>query len=343
MRSLRLHIPIILATLLITSVAHAQSGRATSIQKRQPVQQTNQSPKTNRTSKQDSDEDEIIRVASNLVSIPVFVTDERQRPVGELTKSDFILEVDDEEKRIDEFITSDSPVSLALVLDNSFSISSVRDFEKQAAIRFLQTSLKPNRDRAMLISVSTEWKIEHPMTENLNALTSAIIRLPKPVGATALLDAVEAAMQSLSQEQGRKIVVVISDGEDTISDISLNDLLSKLYSTGVQVFVVKTTEYENFKRTGNRVLSENVRQLVAEKRMNEITRQTGGFVSSPVNDDDLNSAFAQIALELEKQYLLTYSPEADGKTDSVFRKIKVSVRNRSDVKVRARAGYIGPN
>ena len=331
-----------LISLSVTAV-FAQSGRQRPDQQR-PEKGTNQSKDSKaESSKLKNDEtDEVIRVSSALVTIPVSVIDTSGRQVEGLTAEHFVLCIDDEERKIDEFATGESPVKIAFLFDNSSSLVSARNFERRASTRFLKTVLRPGKDSASIYSVATEWRLELPFTKDVSALVAAIEQMPKPDGATALLDAMMAAIKALDAEDGRRVMVIVSDGEDTVSDTPFNSLLEKLRSSSVQTFVIRTTAYENFKRSGSREISENIRQLTAERRIQEIVRQTGGDIFSPIDDNELEEAFSMIERELSRQYVLGYYPQTSGGEPVGFRKISVTLRDGSDFKVRTRAGYIGP-
>jgi VWFA-related protein len=109
-----------------------------------------------------------------------------------------------------------------------------------------------------------------------------------------------------------------------------------------QVYVVKTTDFENYKRTGSRRGNANIRALAAERRMTEITRQTGGSVHSPVDERELDDAFRQISSELSQQYILSYYPEDTALVPGQFREITLSLKNRPGLAVRTRKGYYVP-
>ena len=97
--------------------------------------------------------------------------------------------------------------------------------------------------------------------------------------------------------------MIVSDGDDTVSDATFDETLKSLQLSNCQVYVVKTTDFENYKRTGQRTGSANLRQLAAERRMQEFAAQTGGAVYSPLDEDELDKAFAQISAELSQQYM----------------------------------------
>ena len=109
-----------------------------------------------------------------------------------------------------------------------------------------------------------------------------------------------------------------------------------------QVYVVKTKDFENFKRTGTRGGNANTRSLTAETRMIEIAEQTGGAVYSPINEDEMSAAFTQIAAELSQQYILSYYPEDETAKRGEFREISVAVKGKANVTLRTRKGYYVP-
>ncbi len=198
--------------------------------------------------------------------------------------------------------------------------------------------LRPDKDLAALYSVQTGTRLEQPLTKNISQLTNAIENFPVPAGATALLDAIITAAEYLKAEDGRRVIVIVSDGEDTISDATFEDAVKAVQSRNCQVYVVKTKDFENFKRTGQRVGNANIRALSAEHRMREITSQTGGEVYSPIDEKELDQAFNQISAELSQQYVLDYYPENEDKNGQ-FRNISLKIKNRENLTVRTRNGY----
>lgn len=283
------------------------------------------------------DDGEVIRVSSALVPIPVSVTDAEGRAVANLRLEDFELTVDGKAETIGEMSRSDTPVRLALLFDNSLSVAAAREFEKKAAVRFFRRVIRPEKDLAALYSVATNSRLEQPLTRDVSSLIDAIENFPKPAGATALLDAVIKASIYLKEHDGRRVIVIVSDGEDNLSDATLEQTVRALQLNNCQVYVVKTNEFENFKQTGIRAGSANVRFLAAERRMQEIAAQTGGAVYSPVDERELDAAFARISAELSQQYILNYYPEEIGAGG--FRTITLNLKNKNGLTVRARKGF----
>ena len=287
---------------------------------------------------EDADGD-IISVDSTLVPIPVSVIDQNGQAVINLKLENFDLKIDGKAAEISEISRSDTPVRLALLFDNSSSVTIAREFEKKAAIRFFKRVLRPDKDLAALYSVQTGTRLEQPLTKNISQLTSAIENFPVPAGATALLDAIITAADYLKTAQGRRVIVIVSDGEDTISDATFEDAVRAVQAENCQVYVVKTKDFENFKRTGQRVGNANIRALSAEHRMRELAAQTGGAVYSPIDEKELDQAFNQISAELSQQYILSYYPETIEKVGQ-FHDISLKIKDRENLNIRTRKGYL---
>ncbi len=290
------------------------------------------------------DPDEIIKVDSVLVPIPVSVLDANGRSVTNLKLTDFELKIDGKVVEIGDLARSETPVRLAMLFDNSSSVLIARDFEKEAAVRFFRRVIRPDKDKAALFSVADYTRLEQPITSNVSLLTQAIELFPEPTGATALLDGIIEVAEYLKSSTGRRIVVIVSDGEDTYSDpkTSLEGVVRSLQVNDCQVYVVKTKDFENYKRTGVRGGNANIRALAAERRMMEITQQTGGAVYSPIDENELKDAFDRISAELSQQYILSYYPENETDKRSEFREISVTVKAKPNVSLRTRKGYYVP-
>lgn len=290
------------------------------------------------------DPDEVIKVDSVLVPIPVSVLDAGGRAVTNLKITDFELKIDGRVVEISDLARSETPIRLAMLFDNSSSVLIARDFEKNAAIRFFRRVIRPEKDKAALFSVADYTRLEQPLTTDVSLLTQAIELFPEPKGATALLDGIVEVAEYLRSANGRRVVVIVSDGEDTYSDgkTTLELVVKVLQINNCQVFVVKTKDFENFKRTGTRGGNANIRTLTAERRMIEITEQTGGAVYSPIDENEMNEAFKQILAELSQQYVLSYYPDVATDTAGEYRSITLSVKGRPNITIRTRKGYYVP-
>jgi Ca-activated chloride channel family protein len=284
----------------------------------------------------------VVKVPSTLVPIPVSVLDSNGRAVTNLTLADFELKIDGKPAEIGELARSETPIRLAMLFDNSSSVLIAREFEKEAAIRFFKRVIRPQKDLAALYSIATLVRLEQPFTAEISSITRAIELFPPPEGATALLEGIIDAAEYLREVQGRRVMIIVSDGDDTKSDVTFDETVRALQVANCQVYVVKTTDFENFKRTGSRRGNANLRQLAAERRMSDIARQTGGAVYSPIDERELDDAFRQISAELSQQYILSYYPDDDADKRGQFREITLGLKNRSGLSLRTRKGYYVP-
>jgi Ca-activated chloride channel family protein len=217
-------------------------------------------------------------------------------------------------------------------------VTIAREFEQKAAIRFFRRVIRPKSDLAALFSVSAITHLEQPLTNDVRSLIRAIEAFPPPEGATALNDGIVEAANYLSDHLGRRIIVIVSDGQDTLSDTTFDRMVEMVQKNNCQVYIVHTNEFENYKRTGSRSGSANLRALAAERRMRDLAAQTGGAVYSPIDEKELDAAFAQISAELSSQYILGYYPESEVR-DGRFHKIEIVLKSGQNVSIRARSGF----
>ncbi|MBV9925884.1 MAG: VWA domain-containing protein [Acidobacteria bacterium] len=295
-----------------------------------PQTQNAEAPQTQTNASQtpeEVDEDEVVRVDSNLVIIPATVVDGFGHAITDLKVADFELKIDGEVKPIGELTRSETPVHVALLFDNSASLSAAREFEKQAAVRFFQRVVRPI-DRAAVYSISTVPTLSQGLTNDVPRLVRTIEHFAAPDGATALFDAVAQAADYMRPLAGRKVLVLVSDGTDTMSDTSFDEAVNRALRAECQVYVVQTRQVED----------PNLHDPVSEQRMYRITEQTGGAVYVPRAIEELDSVFTQISLDLSQQYLLSYYPQDDRK-DKYFRFISLRVKTRPTARVRARKGF----
>src|SRR5215471_11682009 len=331
-----LPIAICLAAVFLFSVpltTHPQSGRQKdpkTANANKPDPRNIHTPVADPSNMNADEPDEVVRVSSNLVPVPATIVDSRGVAVTNLKVEDFELRVDGQISSIGDIARSETPVQLAMLFDNSGSLDAAREFEKRAAVRFFQNVLRPV-DQAAIFSVSTDVTLAQAMTNNVKLLQQTIENFGKPEGATSLYDGIFAGLLYLKPFNGRRVIVIVSDGQDTTSrsDHDFDATLQKLMGDDCQIFVVQTGLYEN----------ANVRALAAERRMDQFAAQTGGACYIPKTVDDLDDAFAQIAADLAQQYVLSYYPTED-KRDGRYHQIALSVKTRNNVRIRARKGFL---
>ncbi len=320
--------------------AHGQSGRRQDGKTPKPAPRPIADParpgsgSSGTTSKKTSDEveeDDVVRISSNLVPIPASVVDKHGNAVVNLKLDDFELRVDGELRPLSDLTRSETSVRLAMLFDNSGSLDAAREFEKQAAIRFFRKVMR-KQDEAAIYSISTDSYLAQPLTNDVERLEHTIATFGRPEGGTSLFDAIIDAATYLRPYAGRRILVIVSDGIETTSRRSDFDfVVQHVLADDCQIYVVQTGLYEG----------ANVRALAAERRMEQLTGQTGGAVYLPKTTDQLDDAFDQIAADLRQQYVLSYYPGGEHR-DGRLHNLDLRVKSRNDVRVRSRKGYYAP-
>jgi Ca-activated chloride channel homolog len=353
-----LTLPVALAFLLLavftTLTAHAQIP---GLPQDAPPPMRRPTPKPTPTPEPRDDEYEVVRVTSNLVVVPVSVTDAAGQPVLGLKTTDFRLEEEGRAQEIAEMGDPEQvPLDIAILIDVSGSVDARFAFEQQAAAGFLKQVLKAG-DRATVFAIDEKPRFVQELTsatrasEKLMAITSA-------KGFTAFFDTVLAATRYLEKSSGsgrRKVIVVISDGDDTarILDVSREQNRNsdlevigqnaqlRLIERGVaevqrEVQRAEITFY-SINPSGN-TMHLNVRTARSQQGMERMAEATGGAAFIPARLEDLNVLFNRIASELRSQYLLQYYSNNDS-PGSKYLRIKVGVPAQPQLRVRARQGY----
>lgn len=290
------------------------------------------SPSTpSRKSSDEIEENDIVRISSNLVPIPVSVIDRRGNAITNLKLEEFELRVDGQPRPLTDLTRSETSVRLAMLFDNSGSLDAAREFEKQAAIRFFRKVMR-SKDEAAIYSIETDSYLAQPLTSDIIRLEQTIALFGKPEGGTSLFDAVVNASTYLRPYTGRRVLVIVSDGIETTSHhTDFDAVVQRVLADDCQVYVVQTGLYDG----------ANLRALAAERRMEQLTSQTGGAVYLPKSTSELDVAFDQIAADLAHQYVLSYYPGLENR-DGRLHVLDLKVKTRNDVRVRSRKGYYAP-
>src|ERR1043166_2425443 len=251
---------------------------------------TSSSPNRPAKATDEVDADDVVRISSNLVPIPASVVDKRGNAIVNLKLDDFELRVDGELRPLSDLTRSETSVRLAMLFDNSGSLDAAREFEKQAAIRFFRKVMRTN-DEAAIYSIETDSRLAQPLTNDVVRLEQTIAMFGRPEGGTSLFDAIIDAAAYLRPYAGRRVLVIVSDGIETTSRHSDFDfVVQHALADDCQIYVVQTGLYEG----------ANVRALAAERRMEQLSGQTGGAVYIPKSTDQLDLAFDQIAADLSQ-------------------------------------------
>lgn len=296
----------------------APSPRASLQIRRPPAQQTQATAPP---------QPELVELHADLVTVTATVVSLSGQPVPELTAHDFEIQEDGVPQSIMTFSRHEHlPLSLVMLVDGSLSMKPRLNFQKEVLARFLRTIVRPI-DRVAIVRVGTDVVWQQPFTADLGRLLSAIGRL-NAEGATALYDAVQSAADTLTWAAGRRVIVILSDGRDTISRTTLSAALERLQQADVVVYAINTS---------GRSVSANLRELAGERALERLCTQTGGQVFFPDRLDELDSVLVRLAEQLRTQYVLGYVSTNDVR-DGSYRRLTVRV-NRPHLLVRARDGY----
>ncbi|HEX8638379.1 MAG TPA: VWA domain-containing protein [Pyrinomonadaceae bacterium] len=321
--------------------------------------------------KNEADDSEIIRVDTSLVTIPVKVSDRKNRFVAGLIKEDFKVWEDNVEQEIALFSNEQQPFTVALVLDMSYS-TKFKIAEIQAAAIAFTAQLRPN-DKVMVVSFDEQIHVLCEPTSNRDVMQKAIKQTLISTG-TSLYEAVDLVLNDrLKKIEGRKAVVLFTDGVDTtsrrahdldnLSDaLELDALIYPIqYDTFADVQAMKNKPVIQQPTVPSPIPSKNKSPFPfpiptggigtpgaqgtmpedyqkAREYLSEMAARTGGTVYQASTSDNLAQAFSDIAAELREYYSIGYYPIGEAKPGKK-RKIKVKV-NQSGIAVRARDSYV---
>jgi VWFA-related protein len=286
-----------------------------------------------------------------LVNVVLAVTDRHNRFITSLGEKDFRVFEDGNEQRIEFFHReSDLPLRIGMLLDTSNSIRNRLKFEKEAAFNFLFRVLRRGKDQAFVMTFDSAPAMQQDYTGDIEKLRTAI-NDQRAGGGTALYDAIDRACSTrlLSPPPGppnnpevRRVLVVISDGNDDLSDHTLPEALEMAERAGVAVYAISTsTNWLALDQRSSEGLPRKIHYTAGDKVLRQLADETGGRAFYPYRVDDLARSFQAIGTELRSQYSLAYTP-AGHAADHKFHRIEVKV-DRKGLIVRARRGYYAEN
>ena len=268
-----------------------------------------------------------LRSSVELTVVTATVRDENGRLVTKLPREAFEVFEDGVPVAIAQFSNERVPLGVGLLLDISDSMFGRRIKDAEGAVERFLTSLLDPSDAFFLMSFNHQPRLMFGWKTDAAGVHDALAAL-HPTGATAIYDAMAAAMPYLeNRPRERAALVLITDGDDTASDLTLHDLRPALVRLDAFVYAIAIDTPE----------PQPIAQRVSIETLNEITGQSGGRTEVVRTTEDLDTATANIAEELNHQYLLGYSSPHPG--DGQYHSIRVRATNPM-YKVRARAGYV---
>jgi Ca-activated chloride channel family protein len=285
----------------------------------------------------------------NLVDVLATVLDRRNKLVPDLEKGDFKITDDNAQQEIRFFSKqSDLPLRIGMLLDTSNSIRDRIKFEQEAAVDFLYSVLRRGKDQAFAMTFDDEPQVVQAFTGDGGLLRDEINKT-RAGGGTAVYDAIyEACAKQLSNPPRppgdqpdivRRVMVLISDGEDNLSNHTRAEAIEMAQRTNVVIYTISTsTQWIQLSQTDpNKAANRKMHLTEGDEILKNLAEETGGRAFFPYHVDDLNQSFQDIGDELRNQYTITYSPTnfvANGK----YHRIKIEIPNRG-YQVRARRGY----
>jgi Ca-activated chloride channel family protein len=283
-----------------------------------------------------------ITSTTGLVHLVATVMDRHRDFVTDLDQADFKVLEDGTPQDIRYFgRETDLPLRIGVLLDTSNSIRPRLDFEKDAALDFLQHVLRRNKDQAFVMTFDNEPEVIQDYTGDLALLTDAI-RKQRAGGGTALNDAIYRAAEKLvnppvpkgANPEIRRVLVVISDGNDNLSDHALSEAVDSTIRAEAVIYCISTNT-DWLALDGDKPRKIHVEG--GDKVLEQFADQSGGRVFYPYKVDDLAQSFVDIGDELRSQYFIAYSPN-NPQASGQYRKIDVQI-DRKGLQVRTRKGY----
>ena len=293
-------------------------------------------------------DDEPVKLGTQLVTVPFNVTDKSNRYINDLKKDDLELLEDNKPQDVFSFERqTDLSITIAMLIDISGSEEYSLPMEKAAGRRFFEKLLRPRKDLGAVVTFEGEATLVQGLTPDVTKLQRALdeVRIAIPTaavggvggtppinggsraGSTAIWDAVySVSTDLLRREAGRRVILLITDGQDTSSTIKLREAIERTWRNEVIVYAIGIGDPAYGIDSGG---------------LKKITSETGGRAYFPRGEDELDKAFAQIDEDLRSQYVLAYT-SANSAKDGSFRTIQLRVKARKELNVRHRRGYFAP-
>jgi Ca-activated chloride channel family protein len=301
-------------------------------------------------SKQSTSPDDVLRVDTDLASILLTAVDKDKRFITTLRKEDVRVLENNVPQEVQTFEReTDLPLTLAILIDTSRSEELPLPDEKIAARVFIDSVIRPDKDRAAIISFTGEAVLQQNLTNDLEKLRAAaarvIVELPEddptcsqvftvnqdPRCWTGIWDAVWVTVNEVlaqTPEHTRRAIILLTDGDDTSSVTKKQEAIDFAVKNNVVIYSIGIGDPSEFK--------------IDAKALRNFSEKTGGRAFFPANKAELDAAFAQIQQELRSQYLITYQP-SNRNRDGTYRQVKIEIVNpdlrKEKLRLLYRQGY----
>ena len=274
------------------------------------------------------------------VRLPITVTDKKGQFVSGLTAADFLVFEDRIPQQIDSFTSEENnslPLYVAVLMDTSPSTAGKLKFEQESAMNFIQTVVRPRKDRVLFATFDDQVTLRQDFTDRLELLDRAVFAIKQTGSQTALYDAIwQFCDEKMRSAQGRRALVIITDGDDTYSRADINDAIDIAQRTETTIFAISTKAGLSSAVPG--VEAGTVKDK-GDKGLERLCEETGGIAFFTGDMLALERSFTKIAKELRSQYLITYKPTND-RYDGSYRRVEVKFSGgRENMKLRTKRGY----
>ncbi len=272
----------------------------------------------------------VFRADTRLVVLPTTVMDKNGHLVTNLPREAFTVFENGVQQEIKEFKREDVPVSMGLIIDNSGSMRDKRAKVEAAALALVKAS-NPD-DEVFIVNFNDEAFLDNPhgkdFTSDIKEMEDALTRIDSR-GGTAMRDAIRMSIDHVKEKahKDKKVLVVVTDGNDNSSVVSLEDLVKAAQQSEVLIYAVGLLSDEE-RREANR----------AQKALEALAEATGGETFFPRDVSEVERIATQVAHDIRNQYTIAYTP-LNQAMDGSFRQIKVTVKAPGNPTVHARSGY----
>ena len=275
---------------------------------------------------QKAEEQAIFRTDTRLVVLPVTVIDKTGRLVTTLPQSAFQVFENGVQQQVKQFKREDVPVSMGLIIDNSGSMRDKRQKVAAAAVALVKDSNK--EDEAFVVNFNDDAYLDCDFTNNIEKMDQALSKIDSR-GGTAMRDAIRMSIDHMKQKakKDKKVILVVTDGNDNASTVSLETLVKQSQQSEVIVYTIGLLSEEE-KREAKR----------AKRALDLLTEATGGQAYYPKELADVDRIAHQVAHDIRNQYTITYTP-ANQSLDGSFRQIRVVANGPGHPVARTRTGY----
>jgi len=272
------------------------------------------------------DEDATFSVGTRLVVLPISVSDKNGKLITDLQQKSFKVYENGVEQPIKLFKREDVPVSLGIIIDNSGSMREKRQKVETASMDLVKAS-NP-QDEVFIVNFNDEAYLDVEFTNDIKKMEEGVARIDSR-GGTAMRDAIIKSIDYLKEKGKRqkKVLLVVTDGNDNASRIGLEKLVSQAQQSEVLIYAIGLLNEE-----------ERHEARIAKRALDSLARESGGLAFYPKSLAEVDELTLQVAHELRNQYTIAYSPTIQA-MDGSFRQIKVTVNGPGRPLVRTRTGY----